>query len=264
MLRPGSDISMAACSTAGLRSSSQGPRTWVAAPCITTIAFRSIACPDCHGTPLQPVPRHPLQPARAAQDAGLHGRRHRHGRADALARRPPSSASCTACCSGSCRTARSSGCSGSGLTRSAAIAAPFNVPDFIDYRDSNRTLSGFAGFFGFSANVSDETAAERVQGIRATGNLFDVLGAEARERPPARPGDERAGAERVVVLAEPFWRRRFGGDPAIVGRAVRLSGESHTVVGMLADRLRDADPGRRVRAAVRARIRIRGAARATP
>src|SRR5215831_12235916 len=45
---------------------------------------------------------------------------------------------------------------------------PFNVPDFIDYRDSTRTLSGFAGFFAFGANLSDEATAERVQGTRAT------------------------------------------------------------------------------------------------
>ena len=56
---------------------------------------------------------------------------------------------------------------------------PFNVPDFIDYRDATRTLSGFAGFFSYSANLSDEAAAERVQGIRATGNFFEVVGASS-------------------------------------------------------------------------------------
>ena len=111
---------------------------------------------------------------------------------------------------------------------------PFNVPDFIDYRDSTRTLSGLAGFFAYGANLSDEAAAERVQGIRATGNLFDVMGAQARAGRLLQPGDERPGAEPVVVLAEPFWLRRFGGDRAIVGRAIRLNGEEHTVVGVLA------------------------------
>jgi putative ABC transport system permease protein len=111
---------------------------------------------------------------------------------------------------------------------------PFNVPDFIDYRDSTRTLSGFAGFFAHSANLSDEAAAERVQGIRATGNLFDVMGAHARVGRLLQPGDERPGAEPVVVLNEPFWMRRFGGDRAIVGRAIRLSSEEYTVVGVLA------------------------------
>jgi putative ABC transport system permease protein len=111
---------------------------------------------------------------------------------------------------------------------------PFNVPDFIDYRDTTRTLSGFAGYFAFSANLSDESAAERVQGIRATGNLFDVLGARARMGRLLRPSDEQAGSDRVVVLSESFWIRRFGGDQAIVGQTIRLNAEDYTVVGVLA------------------------------
>src|SRR6266852_6143710 len=104
---------------------------------------------------------------------------------------------------------------------------PFNVPDFLDYRDSARTLSGFAGFFAYSANLSDEAAAERVQGIRATGNLFDVMGVQARIGRLLQPSDERPGAEPVVVLAEPFWMRRFGGDPAVVGSTIRLNSEPY-------------------------------------
>ena len=111
---------------------------------------------------------------------------------------------------------------------------PFNVPDFIDYRDSTRTLSGFAGFFAYSANLSDEAAAERVQGIRATGNVFDVMGAQATIGRLLQPGDERPGAEHVVVLAQPFWMRRFGGDRSVVGRAIRLNSEEYTVVGVMA------------------------------
>ena len=111
--------------------------------------------------------------------------------------------------------------------------APFNVPDFIDYRDSIRALSGFAGFFAASANLTDGASAERLQGMRATGNLFDVLGAQARTGRLLDPGDERPGADRVVVLGDSLWRRRFGGDAGIVGRAIRLNGEMHTVVGVL-------------------------------
>ncbi|HWW83272.1 MAG TPA: ABC transporter permease [Vicinamibacterales bacterium] len=112
--------------------------------------------------------------------------------------------------------------------------SPFNVPDFIDYRDSTRTLSGLGGYFAYSANLSDEAAAELVPGIRATGNLFDVIGAQARIGRLLLPGDERPGAEPVVVLAEPFWRRRFGGDSSIVGRSIRLNSDQYTVVGVIA------------------------------
>src|SRR5262249_46141599 len=77
-------------------------------------------------------------------------------------------------------------------------------------------------------------AAERVQGVRATGNLFDVVGAQRRLGRLLEPSDETPGADHVVVLAEPFWVRRFGGDPSIVGRSVRLNGEDYTIVGVLA------------------------------
>jgi putative ABC transport system permease protein len=111
---------------------------------------------------------------------------------------------------------------------------PFNVPDFLDYRDSTRALSGLAGFFAFSANLMDAAAAERVPGLRATGNFFDVLGAGAGAGRLLQPGDEQPGADHVVVLADPFWRRRFGADPAILGRAILLNGEEYTVIGVLA------------------------------
>ncbi|HEV2986201.1 MAG TPA: ABC transporter permease [Vicinamibacterales bacterium] len=111
---------------------------------------------------------------------------------------------------------------------------PFDVPDFIDYRDSTRTLSGFAGYFAYGANLNDEAAAERVQGLRASGNVFDVLGAHAAVGRLLEPSDERPGAANVVVLTDAFWRRRFGADRGVVGSSIRLNSEEYTVVGVLA------------------------------
>src|SRR5713226_4369757 len=111
---------------------------------------------------------------------------------------------------------------------------PFNVPDFIDYRDSARTLSGFAGYFAYGANLNDEAAAERVQGLRTSGNFFEVLRGHARMGRVLQPSDEHPGSDHVVVLTAPFWIRRFAAEP-IVGRPIRLNGEAYTVVGVLAD-----------------------------
>jgi len=111
---------------------------------------------------------------------------------------------------------------------------PFNVPDFLDYRDGTRTLSGFAGYFAFGANLDDAAAAERLQGLRATGNFFDVLGARAGRGRLLQPADARPGADHVVVLSDPLWRRRFGADPRSIGQTVRLDGDTYTIVGVLA------------------------------
>jgi putative ABC transport system permease protein len=111
---------------------------------------------------------------------------------------------------------------------------PFNVPDFIDYRDGVRTLDGLAGFFNYGASLSDEASGERLQGLRATGNFFDVLGARPRLGRLLQSGDELPGADHIVVLTERLWVRRFGGDAGIVGRSVRLNGDEYVVVGVLA------------------------------
>lgn len=111
--------------------------------------------------------------------------------------------------------------------------APFNIPDFIDYRNAARTLSGFAGYFAYSATVSDETSGERVQGIRATANLFEVLGARSRIGRLLQRDEDKAGSDRVVVLTEGFWTRRFGADLGIVGRTIRLNAEDHVVIGVV-------------------------------
>ena len=113
---------------------------------------------------------------------------------------------------------------------------PFNVPDFADYRDRNRTLQAFAGYFAFNANLSDVESAERVQGVRATTNIFDVLGIEPALGRLLRSDDERPGREHVVVLAHSLWQSRFGGDAHIVGQSIRLNGESYAVAGVLPPR----------------------------
>jgi len=112
--------------------------------------------------------------------------------------------------------------------------APFNVPDFIDYREQTRALDGLAGFFGYGASLTDEAAGERVLGLRATGNFFEVLGVRAEIGRLLRPADEDPAGEHVVVLTEPFWKRRFAADPTVLGRSIRLNGEEYVVVGVIA------------------------------
>src|SRR5262249_8145246 len=64
--------------------------------------------------------------------------------------------------------------------------------------------------------------------------VFDVLGARARVGRLLHASDELPGADPVVVPTEPFWIRRFGADPAVVGRSIRLSGDQYIVAGVIA------------------------------
>ena len=111
--------------------------------------------------------------------------------------------------------------------------SPFNVPDFLDYRASARTLTGIGGFYAYTANFSDPDGADRLQGIRATGNFFVVLGARAQIGRLLEPEDEDGGGARVVVLSHAVWVQRFGTDKTLVGRPIQVNGEAYTVVGIL-------------------------------
>jgi predicted permease len=111
--------------------------------------------------------------------------------------------------------------------------APFNVPDFIDLRDRNGTLDGLAGIAAWSVNLLQGGDAERIQGVRVSANLFALLGVDAAMGRTLVPDDDRPGASRVVVLTDGLWRRRFGGDRAVLGGTLTLDGAGYTVVGVL-------------------------------
>lgn len=109
----------------------------------------------------------------------------------------------------------------------------FQLPEFCDYRDQNKSLQALAGWGGWSASLTGDGPAERLTGLRVTGNFFEMLGARAALGRTLLPADDAPGNEKVVVLTHGLWQRRFGGDPGIVGRSLSLGGEPFTVVGVM-------------------------------
>lgn len=74
---------------------------------------------------------------------------------------------------------------------------------------------------------------EKLVGLRATANLFSLLAMQPVIGRTLSPQDEGPDANPVVVVAESFWRQRFGADPGLVGRSISLNGLPHTVVGVV-------------------------------
>ena len=109
---------------------------------------------------------------------------------------------------------------------------PLSLPDYLDLRDGNRTFEHLAAAFQWSANVTGGEA-ERLQGMRATANLFTLLGTPAVIGRTLLPDDERGAGLRVVVLSYGLWKRRFGGSPSVIGSTIILNGDSYTIVGVL-------------------------------
>ena len=111
----------------------------------------------------------------------------------------------------------------------------FSVSDFLALRTDGRVLSSVATFQtqsdGFSYVVGDR--AERVSGTVVSADFFTTLGVRPLLGRAFQPGDDAEGAPPTAVLGHAFWRRRLGGDPAIVGKALRLDGRPVTVIGVM-------------------------------
>ena len=108
-----------------------------------------------------------------------------------------------------------------------------SYPNFVDYRDQTQTLEGMIAYTNFFANLSVEGSSELVVGELVSEDYFGLLGIRP-ELGRAFAAEEFAspGAGPVAVLSHPFWRSRFGADPGVLGRTVRLNGTTFTVVGV--------------------------------
>jgi len=119
------------------------------------------------------------------------------------------------------------------VLRSVLPVVPVNAVHFREWRASTRAFEQLAILGPMAVTWSDGTGASRVQGARVSPSLFTMLGVRpALGRLPA--GDEDApGRDQVVVLTDELWRDRFGADPGVVGRTVRLDGSTFEVIGVL-------------------------------
>jgi len=108
-------------------------------------------------------------------------------------------------------------------------------PDVVDWAAAERTLIALAAFTADGLAIGgSQTPAEQVPGAMVTGEFFTVLGIDAVRGRALRGADAAADAPPVVVIADALWRRRFGGDPAVLGASVVVDGVPRTVVGVLA------------------------------
>jgi putative ABC transport system permease protein len=114
--------------------------------------------------------------------------------------------------------------------------AGLSYPTLQDLRERATSLSAVAASSARVIALSDRDEAERVQGAAITSNLFPTLGVQPILGRPFREDDDRWGAEPVVMLSHEVWQRRYRGDPALVGRSIRVNGTPHTVIGVMPPR----------------------------
>src|SRR5271156_202180 len=110
-----------------------------------------------------------------------------------------------------------------------------SYPDYKDYRDRNSVFSGLIGFemTGVEMSLRNDAPPERVWGIIATENYFDVLGVHAAiGRTFHAEPNQALNSDPYIVLGQGLWKRSFGSDPKVVGRTVHINGHPFTVIGV--------------------------------
>src|SRR5207247_9945267 len=107
--------------------------------------------------------------------------------------------------------------------------------DFQEQVKSFRSLGGHTGCLG---NLSDsQSFPENYRCSQVTANAFSVIGQKPIMGRDFLPEDERPGAAPVVILSYRLWEKRYGNDPAILGRTVRINGVPTQVIGVMPTRL---------------------------
>ncbi len=106
--------------------------------------------------------------------------------------------------------------------------------DFADIARENVTFASLADWGNGLANlVGAGGEPERVSQALTSANFFDVVGVQPALGRAFQPGEDEPGRERVVILSDRLWKRRFGADAAIVGQNIRFDDENFTVIGVM-------------------------------
>jgi predicted permease len=113
-----------------------------------------------------------------------------------------------------------------------AVNFASSYPDYVAYTALSQPFSGVAGFSSFRVNAAAEGRADLVPAACVSGNYFGVLGLRpAAGRLIGASDDDRNGPA-VAVLTYRWWQTRFGGDPSIVGKTIRLNNAPVLVIGI--------------------------------
>src|SRR6266849_3066685 len=110
---------------------------------------------------------------------------------------------------------------------------PVSVPDFVAWREQSHAFEDMVASQGSDFAHTGEGEPEWLEGVRVSASYFQVLGVSAALGRTFLPGEDQPSHDQVVILSDGLWQRRFGSNPNVVGEAVRLNGDSYTVVGVM-------------------------------
>ncbi len=105
-------------------------------------------------------------------------------------------------------------------------------PDFFDWRNQDRTLEHMVSYHDSGFTLTGLDRPVQLEGEVVSWDFLPALGLQPELGRGFTPDEEKTGT-RVILISHALWNSQFGGDKSIVGRAVRLSGELYTVIGVM-------------------------------
>ena len=110
----------------------------------------------------------------------------------------------------------------------------FSYPEFVDFRKQASSLADLFGYTTVLPGLSADGRAEQLLASYVTGNYFAVLGVKpALGRLILDSEEGQPGEQPVIVLGYSYWQKRFGGNPGVIGKQVRVNGKAATIVGIV-------------------------------
>lgn len=104
---------------------------------------------------------------------------------------------------------------------------------FVDVLDQNDSFEEIAGFNGKGFNLAEDGPPQVLRGFSVSPNWFSMFGVDAEIGRTFSPDIDIPGSERTIVISQNLWQSQFGGDETIIGRTLKFSEESFTVVGVM-------------------------------
>lgn len=117
--------------------------------------------------------------------------------------------------------------------KSKARGGAASYPDFVDWKQNNQVFDEMAAYALQSFNLAVDDQSERIEGLRVSPEMFDVLQVYPESGRLLYAADQQQGFNHVAVITYGLWQRRFGGHEGVIGQSLALDAEVYTIIGIL-------------------------------
>ena len=115
-----------------------------------------------------------------------------------------------------------------------ADASPVSAPNYLSWREANHVFADMAGADeSRTVSLTLQGQSEALSAAAVSLNYFSVLGVTAKLGRTFQTAEDVIGQDHVVILSQEIWEQRFGSEPLIIGRTIRLNREPYTVIGVM-------------------------------